>query len=114
MPSPLLSNPTDLQLSHGDPAIGAIQTRVHTCARLQLQYVFIFVQDPDSGECRVEMTNDRLHASAQNLAQVCWICKGSDHVSPDTRMAYQCFLRPFPVFDVERSHIPSIDPSLLV
>src|SRR5262244_3931474 len=107
-------NRADLQISDWDPAVRPIQTRVDACARLQLQHAFILAQHPDSGEGRVEVTNDSLRASAQNLPQVDWLGKSSAHISPNTRLAYQRVLRPFSILDVERGHIPSIDSSLLI
>src|SRR6185295_8780702 len=108
------SNPADLQVSYWDPAIGSIQTRVHPCARLQLQHAFILVQHPDSGEGRVEVMNDSFRASAQNLPQLGWLGKGSAHVSPNTRLACLRVLHPFSVLDVEPGAIPSIDSSPLI
>src|SRR5215471_13462795 len=110
----LSGNQADLQVSDRDPAVCPIQTRVHPRARLQLQHAFILVQNPDSGEGRVEVTNDSLCASAQNLRQVVWPGKGSAHISPNTRLACLRVLRPFAVLNIERGHIPSIDSSLLI
>jgi hypothetical protein len=77
---------------------------------VELQHAFILVHHPDSGEGRVEVTNDSLRASAQNLPQVGGLGKGSVHVSPNTRSAYLRVLRPFSVLDIDEQGVPANDP----
>src|SRR5262245_13319474 len=81
---------------------------------MQLQHAFIVVQNPDSGEGRVEVTNDSLRAFVQDIRQVGWLGKGNAHVSPNTSLTYLRILGPFSILDVKSSHIPSIDFSLLI
>src|ERR1051326_8651246 len=64
------SNPAYLQISDWDPAICPIQPRVSPGARLQLQHAFILVQQPNSCEGGVEVTNDSLSASVQYFPKV--------------------------------------------
>src|SRR5215471_423803 len=110
----LAGNQSDLQVSNGNSAVFPIQTRVHPRARMQLQYAFILVQHPDSGEGRVEVTNDSLRASTQNLCQMGRLGKGSAHVSPNARLARLRVLRPLSAVNVGRSHIPALDFSLRI
>src|SRR5215468_2300845 len=110
----LPGNRADLQISDWDPAVRPIQTRVHARARLQLQHAFTLAQRPDSGEGRVEVTNDSLRASAQNLPQVDRLGKSSAYISSNTRLADQRVLRSFSILDVERGHIPAVDVSLRI
>src|SRR5262249_21824051 len=72
------------------------------------------VQYPDSSEGRVEVSNNSLCASAQNLPQIGWLGKGSAHISPYTRLAYLHILSSLPILDVEHQAIPISDPTFCV
>src|SRR6185436_3400416 len=101
----------DLQVSNRNATVCPIQTRVHPRACLQFQHAFILVQHPYSRESRVEVTNDSLRASAQNLPQVGWLGKGSADVSPNARLACLRVLCSLSILDVECGHIPSVNHS---
>src|ERR1700752_617213 len=58
----------------------------------------------------IEMTNDSLRASAQNLHQLDGLGKSSAPISPNTRMPDLRVLRPFSFIDVEHHAIPIGDP----
>src|SRR6266550_4210500 len=105
----LLSNQANLQFPDLDAAVWTIEMRVHPGTGLQFQHVFLFVQRPDSSEGRVEVPNDRLCGSVQNLSRVGWPGKSGAHISANTRLTClrgSNFLRLLPVLDVGIRSIP--------
>src|SRR5437016_2853435 len=113
----LLSNQANLQFPDLDAAVWTIEMRVHPGTGLQFQHVFLFVQRPDSSEGRVEVPNDRLCGSVQNLSRVGWPGKSGAHISANTRLTClrgSNFLRLLPVLDVGTRSIPFDDVSFLV
>src|SRR5919108_5791350 len=83
----LLSNQANLRFPDLDAAVWAIEMRIHPGTGLQFQHVFLFIhQRPDSGQDRVEVPNDRLCGSVQNLSRVGWLGKSGAHISANTRL----------------------------
>src|SRR5262249_12623621 len=57
----------------------------------------------------VEVMNDSLCASAQNLPQVSWPGKGCTHISSNTRLASLRVLRLFSILDIGAGAVPPHD-----
>src|SRR6266540_6237068 len=99
----LFSNQANLKIPDRDAAMWTVEMRVHPGTCLQFQHALLFVQRPDSSEGRVQVPNDRLCASLQDLTRVGWIGKSGAHISANTRLTSlrrSNFLRLLPVLDI--------------
>src|SRR6266850_1714251 len=113
----LFSNQANLKIPDRDAAMWTVEVRVHPGTRLQFQHIFLVVQRPDSSEGRVQVSNDRLCASVQNLSRVGRLGKSGAHISANTRLTSlrgSNFLRLLPIFNIGIRSIPSNDVSRLI